>query len=130
MKPVRALFGACVLAGAAAALPGCLALAVGAAAGVGTYAYVEGELKTMFDSNLDRTWDATRAAIDDLQFRVEESTKDALGARLVAREADGKTVKINEEAKGGNLTEVRVRVGTFGDEAQSRLILDKIKARL
>ena len=28
------------------------------------------------------------------------------------------------------VAEVRVRVGTFGDESQSRLILDKIAARL
>ena len=109
---------------------GCLALAAGAAAGIGTYAYVKGELKSTFDSGLDRTWDATQQAIDDLQFTVKERSKDALQAREVAREADGTDVKVALESKGEKITEVRVRVGVFGNESQSRLIMDKIKARL
>jgi hypothetical protein len=109
---------------------GCLALAAGAAAGVGTYAYVKGELKSTFEAGLDQTWEATQKAVDDLQFTVKEKSKDALQAREVAREADGTDVKIALESKSEKVTEVRVRVGVFGNESQSRLIMDRIKARL
>lgn len=109
---------------------GCVALAVGAAAGVGTYAYVEGQMKTTLEANLDRTWEATKDAMKDLQFPITESSKDALEARAQAVEADETKVTIHLERKGENLTEVRVRVGVFGNEGQSRLILDKIKAHL
>jgi Protein of unknown function (DUF3568) len=126
MKTPMMLLAAAVIA----MTSGCIALAVGAAAGVGTYAYVEGIMKTTLEANLDRTWDATQKSVEQLQFTVKSSSKDALQAKLVAREANNTDVKIYLERKGDNLTEVSIRVGVFGDEAQSRLILDKIKQNL
>lgn len=117
-----------------APLAGCAALAVGAAgaaAGVGTYAYVSGRLETIIEAPIDRAWDATRSAVeDDLGFAVERAEHDALKGELRAKQADGTNVRVNLERKGDNLTEVRIRVGTFGDEAQSRLIMDKIEDNL
>lgn len=112
------------------ALAGCLAVAAGAAAGVGTYAYVKGEMTTREDASLERVWAATQSAIEDLQIRVKEDAKDALQARVVAEKADGTYVTIKLEAEDENVTKISVRVGTFGDESESRLILDKIKERL
>lgn len=126
MKTPMMLLAAAVIA----MTSGCIALAVGAAAGVGTYAYVEGIMKTTVEASLDRTWDAANKSVEQLQFSVKSSSKDALQAKLVARESDKTDVKIYLERKGDNLTEVSVRVGVFGDEAQSRLILDKIKQNL
>lgn len=109
---------------------GCAALVVGAAAGAGTYAYVQGELQSTESASLDRTWAATQGAIKELQFTVTTQQKDALLGRLIARTAKDKKIEINLKKTGDHLTEVRIRVGTFGDEELSRLILDKIKSRL
>ncbi len=111
---------------------GCILVAAGAgaAAGVGTYAYVSGELKTTLDAPLDRTWAATQAAMKDLNYPITSEQKDALEARLIARTAADKKVTVKLVKVTNNTTEVRVRVGTFGDESLSQLILEKIKARL
>ncbi len=124
---------ACLLLSAGLLLPlsGCIVAAV-AAAGVGTYAYVKGEMKTTLSAPLDRAYDAAKAAlVDDLQFALTDDRKDALQAIIKAREADKTQISLNLNASpDGKLTDITVRVGTFGDEAKSRLILDKIRARL
>ncbi len=106
---------------------GCVALAVGAAAGVGTYAYIKGELTDVEEATLDRSYEAAQAAVKDLEFKTKDQAKDAISAHVDAVEADGTEVKIKMESKGEKLTKFYVRVGVFGDESKSRLIMDKIK---
>lgn len=102
----------------------------GAAVGAGTYAYVSGQLKATESASLDRLWPATQAAVGDLQFSPTSKQKDALGAKLVARSSADKKIQINLKKITDTSTEIRIRVGTWGDETVSRLILDKIRARL
>ncbi len=111
---------------------GCILVAAGAgaAAGVGTFAYVRGELKSTLDASLDRTWRATQTAMKDLKFAVTKEQKDALQADLTGRTAADKKVLVKLVKLTNNATEVRIRVGTFGDESLSKLILEKIKANL
>lgn len=111
---------------------GCILVAAGAgaAAGVGTFAYVRGELRATLDASLDRTWRATQAAMKDLKFAVVQEQKDALQARLTSRTAADKKISVKLLKLTNNTTEVRIRVGTFGDESLSHLILEKIKANL
>jgi hypothetical protein len=119
--------------GAACALgAGCAAVVIGgaAAAGAGTVAYIRGELRAVESAPLDRVWSASQAAMDDLQFAPTTKDKDGLSARLIARTASDKKVTINLAKQGDNVTEIRIRVGFFGDESVSRLVLEKIKLRL
>lgn len=111
---------------------GCVLLVAGgaAAAGAGTYAYVQGELKATESAPLDRVWAATQAAVTELELPITSRHKDALGARLLARTSSDKKVEINLKKVTDTTTEIRIRVGTWGDETLSRLILDKIKKRL
>ena len=111
---------------------GCVAVAVGAAAAAGAagYAYVSGELKSTESASLERAWSATTAAMQELEFPVTSKSKDALGAELTARNASDKKIAITLKKRSDNATEIRIRVGTFGDESLSRLILEKIKKRL
>jgi uncharacterized protein YceK len=111
-------------------LTGCAAVVVGGAAGAGTYAYIKGELKTTESATLDRAWSATQGAIKDLQFSTTSQAKDALQARLVARTAMDKKIEVQLTKVSDSLTEIRIRVGTFGDEDLSRTILHQIQKRL
>ena len=114
-------------------LTGCLAAAAvggGAVAGAGTIAYIKGELKSTEGHSIDETWAATVAAIDELQFIVINKVKDATAAELKAQTADNKTVNIELKRIADNLTEIKIRIGTFGDESLSRYILNKIQANL
>lgn len=110
---------------------GCAALLIGggAAAGVGTVAYVKGELKSTQEVPLDAVWKGTLAAIEELEFVTTKHEKDALSATLTARGAEDKKITIKLKRISETLTQLRIRVGTFGDENLSHLILDKIKAR-
>jgi hypothetical protein len=119
-------------AGLLALTNGCLLFVAGAAAGagVGTYAYVNGEIKGSESAPLDRTWDATLAAMKDLQFPIIKQSKDALQGQLTARNASDTKIEINVKMMSKSTTEIRIRVGTFGDESLSRLILEKIKSHV
>jgi uncharacterized lipoprotein len=114
------------LSGCAAAL---LAGAAGGAA-VGTAAYVEGEHSQVYNANPDRTWVATLAALKEMNIRVDNSNKDALGGNIEAKRADGTDVKIKEEPVEGGKTQVKVRLGTFGDQAGSEAIQRRIATKL
>lgn len=114
------------------AVAGCLAVAAGAgaAAGVGTYAYVTGKLTATLDASLERTYDATTEALRTMELREISREKDAFQARFVSKMADDTDVKIELVKKGEQSTEVKIRVGTFGDEKKSVAILDEIKRHL
>ena len=112
-------------------LSGCALMLIGAgvAAGVGTVAYVNGELKGTEEVTLDKAWQATQQAMQDLQFKVTKSEKDALAGELIALRADNTRIVIRLKQQSDKVTEIRIRVGTFGDETLARLIFDKIKKR-
>jgi hypothetical protein len=110
---------------------GCAAVLVGGAAAgaAGTVLYVKGELHSTEGVSLDRAWNATQAAIGDMGFTVTAKDKDAVSAELNAITADGKRIKIVLNREADNVTEISIRVGTFGDESMSRLILERIRKR-
>jgi len=120
------------LASLAAFGGGCALLVVGAAAGAGAggYAYVNGEVKTTESASLDKLWDATLAAMKDLEYPVINQSKDALQAQLTARTSSDKKITINLKKLSPGATELRIRVDTFGDEALSRKILNQIESHL
>jgi hypothetical protein len=111
---------------------GCFLFVVGAAAGAGAagYAYVDGEEKATESASLDRTWNAALAAMKDLEFPVTDQAKDALEANLTARNASNTNISIKLKNLSNTSTEIRIRVGMFGDESLSRIILDKINSHL
>lgn len=118
---------------AAAALlwQGCAAvLLTGAAVGAGAagVAYANGELKSNEPVSMDKAWAATEKAVEVLQFKPVSRKKDALAAKYETVGAADKRVVIYLKNIGEKVTEVRIRVGTFGDENFSRTILAKIQA--
>ena len=114
------------------ACTGCPVLVVGAVAGAGaaTYAYVNGEVESTLSAGMDKTWSATLAALKDLQFNTGKTSKDALNGHVESTTADGKSITIKLKRVSDTLTEVDIRVGKFGDQRVSDLILDKIKSHL
>ena len=124
-----------MIAGAAALLvlgTGCPVVVVGgvAAAGAGGWAYWKGEIKGTEQAPLDKTWVATLDAMKDLEFPVTYKAKDALAGELKAVNSSGTEIDINLKKLSDSATEVRIRVGTFGDEPLSRTILNKINDHL
>ena len=100
----------------------------GVAVGAGTVAYVGGELKAADNVTMNTGWNAALQAMQDLEFKVTESQKDALEGKIVARRADNTRIIVRVKKQTDQVTEFRIRVGTFGDEALSRLIHEKTKS--
>ncbi len=104
--------------------------AAAAATGAGAYYYVKGDLKRNYDAPMDQTWAATVAALEELQMSVESKQNDALTGVIKGKLADGKGFTVNLKRLGENLTEVGIRIGTFGDRTKSEAIHDKILSLL
>jgi hypothetical protein len=113
-------------------LNGCILFVAGgaAAAGAGTVAYVNGELKDTEDHSLDAVHDATVAGVQDMRYVIVSTAKDAGQLKLTVRTATDQKIEITLIKQSANTTEIHIRVGTFGDEKVSRDLLDKIKAHL
>jgi hypothetical protein len=109
---------------------GCGALVAGAAAGAGAVAYIRGELEATEEAPMDKVVAAAKGAVDDLQFRLISSDADAVSGKITAETARGTDIGIALERESDNVTKIRIRVGVFGDEDLSRLIHEKMKARL
>jgi hypothetical protein len=108
---------------------GCVAVIAGAGAGAAV-AYVRGDLDTTLSAGYEKTVRAANAALSDLKFAKVSEKKDALQAILIARNAADKKIEIRVELVGENVSKLKIRVGVFGDEAQSLAILEKVKSNL
>ena len=132
---VKKITAAALSLGAGAGLllqTGCAVLLVGggAAAGIGGYVFVKGELKSTENAPMERVWMASLGAMEELKFPVTMQNKDAVSAQITARTAQDKKVHIALKSVGESSTEIRIRVGTWGDEALSLVIMDKLKKKL
>ena len=112
------------------AATGCVGLLVGAGAGVGTYAYIEGSLKRSYQAALPRVWDATVAAVADLELKPAVEEHDAFSGMLRGKLADGREFSIKLARASDKETEVSVRIEILGDRKVSEGIHDRIAARL
>jgi len=108
---------------------GCMVAAVGLGA-AGTIAYVRGDLQSFESERIDKVYEATLEAVDELELNVTTKSKDALSALIVARDADDKKVTIKLKATAEGPTELSIRIGVFGNETKSRLIYQKIRENL
>ena len=101
-----------------------------AAVGVGTYAYIKGDLKRTYDVNIEKAWAASVKSVEELKLTTESKNHDAFSGNIKGKMADGTSFQINLKRLGENATEIGVRLGTFGDRQKSEAIHDKILANL
>lgn len=116
----------CFLANAACAPA---IIAGGAAVGVGAAAFFDGELETEEKVSFDAAWKAALKTVEDLGFTVTSKENGEFWGELIARNAHGKKVRVKLRSPDERRTEIRIRVGYFGDEKASRRILDEIRRR-
>ncbi len=92
--------------------------------------YVRGDLEAVLSNDIDSVYQAAQKSLEQLELKVNSKVKDALAAKIVARDAQDKkvTTKLNSTAE--NTTELNIRVGVFGNETKSRLIYEQILKNL
>jgi hypothetical protein len=109
---------------------GCVAVAVGAAAAGGTVAYVRGDLEANYESTLEQVHEASVAAINHLGFSLISDRGDRTGGDIIARTAEDRRIQLTIRPLGDQLTQARIRVGTFGDQELSMRLHKEIRQRL
>ena len=109
-----------------------VAAGAGAAVGIGTAEYIGGELKQSYATPMEKTWNASIAATDELKMKTTEKFIDNLDQNRVikGRTEDGKDFQISLERQGKDVTMVKVRIGLFGDEKSSKEIHKTIAKNL
>lgn len=112
-----------------AATSGCVAVVAGGAAAGGT-AYVMGELKTDVDGTPKQLRSAIIDGTQSLGLRTISGSGDELQGNYVYRTAADKKVTVRYDMATDQTAELRIRVGTFGDEAMSMRIHEAITRRL
>ncbi|MDJ0802320.1 MAG: DUF3568 family protein [Desulfobacterales bacterium] len=111
-------------------LTGCAALLIGGAAAGATAAgmiYHDGELRADIEAPPPTVIKATERAFRDLIWTKESAQASATDGQATARTATGKEVSVKVTRKTDSISQIGIRVGTFGDENLSRLLYDKIK---
>ncbi|MEZ4334826.1 MAG: DUF3568 family protein [Myxococcota bacterium] len=109
---------------------GCFGLLLVGGAGTSAIAFATGELRSTEKTPLTELDAACASAVDVLGYDEVETERNADRIRWRARTASGEPVTIRLVAKGPESTEVRIRIGVFGDEAKSRLVLEEIHQAL
>ena len=107
---------------------GCLVAAAGAAAG--TVAYVKGDTDAIVDGNVEQTFAAAKAAMDELKMPLLASYSSGQEAHVEARHGTDNKVTVNITGQTEKASKVSIRVGTFGNDSVSLQVLEKIKANL
>jgi hypothetical protein len=112
----------------------CLAVAAGAAAG-GTaagYAYYKGKICRSYPASFADVWAAAQTALPELGMPLDSVEKNGSEGTICSRTADGTTVRLFVEFQPsripaeGMVTQLCVRVATFGDDTVSQRILDQV----
>lgn len=98
--------------------------------GPAEYGVVSRELTALEQAPIDKVYQATQTALRDLELRLIEKSKDGLNATVAARSAHYDRITVSLSRVTGGVTDVKIKVGFWGDESQSRLILTEIRKRL
>lgn len=118
----------CILA--ISTMSGCVALAVGGAAGAAGVMYHEGRLVDKVNAPLEKAYNASLAMLDSKKLVVTSKSADIANAHIKSKYADDKEIWIDIEAITSEVCEIKIRVGVFGDQDRSIDLLEGIKARL
>ncbi len=119
-----------------AGLGGCAAPVIVASAGLsvaqyGASSFISGRLDAARRVSLEQAFAATRAAMTPLGFEPTGITEPGeKSAYLATRESDGTSITIRLTRVSPAVSRIEIRVGLFGDQTLSRLILANIDEQL
>ena len=109
---------------------GCLALLIGAGAGVAGTAYYNGKLTSTIDAKPKEIQLAAEAAFKELGIKLVSSASDSLTAKVTGNTAENSTVTVTAELEKNGQSKLGIRVGAFGDKTLSEKIYSAIDKKL
>ena len=101
-------------------------MTIGAGIGTGGALYVNGELKSKSYRPLDYVWVSSQRTMERMEFNITKKEKDFIDAKLIAKGTNNKNIQIKLKRLEKDITEIKIRVGIFGDKQLSKIILEEI----
>ena len=95
-------------------LTGCVAVIIGAGAGVGTYTYVKGELNRPYHAKFEKTLQVCIDILEDLNQPIIDKTTDGEKTTIRSKRKDGTNQTIDVSIISVDSTLVSVRTGVVG----------------
>jgi hypothetical protein len=89
-----------------------------------------GVYSTNVDASPDKVTTAAQKAADDLKLTDIVGNGTKVDGKVTAKDAQGDVVTIDIVQAGDSVSKVTIHVGTTGDEALSKQLVDKIKSHL
>jgi hypothetical protein len=93
---------------------GCIALVVGAGAGAGTFAYVDGKLSRTYRADYETTYEVCKGILADMKQPVLEEKTDGIQTTIKSQRFDETPMTITVRIIDPEWTEVTVRTGYIG----------------
>jgi hypothetical protein len=93
---------------------GCIALVVGAGAGAGTFAYVDGQLSRTYHADYQTTYAVCKGILADMKQPVLEEKTDGTQTTIRSQRFDKTPMTITVRIIDPEWTEVAVRTGHIG----------------
>jgi hypothetical protein len=112
---------------------GCIALVVGAGAGAGTFAYVDGQLNRTYQANYETTYAVCKGILQDMKQPILEEKTDGTQTTIKSQRVDETPMTVKVRIIDPEWTEVSVRTGHIGvwkkeiSEQFHEFITDRIK---
>ncbi len=96
----------------------------------GSTAFINGELESAVVKPMQEVFDAADAALRELQFKMGICKLGEINGYLYAYETQHRRIEINISKRSPAVTKVNIRVGVFGDQSISRLIMETMQNKL
>ena len=106
---------------------GCIVAAVGV---IGAAFYAKSYQKIMLKNTPTEIAAATEEAFLDLKITKLSAAASDLESEVIGRDADGKKSTVTSKSKDDGFSSISIRVGMFGDDGMSDIILMEIKKNL
>ncbi|HBG62385.1 MAG: hypothetical protein A2Y03_08685 [Omnitrophica WOR_2 bacterium GWF2_38_59] len=130
MRKLKGLFSGLALIVVVCMTAGCLPLFLGAAAGAGGLGYARGTLEQAFDRPVKDIYEASLAGLKERGLIVKDDEIENHLAKIYFEFEDGKNGTIVVKAFTEKSSKIIIRVGVFGDEARSNMILNAVLKNL
>jgi hypothetical protein len=89
-----------------------------------------GFYSTNVDASPDKVTTAAQKAAGDLKLTDIVGNGTKVDGKVTAKDAQGDAVTIDIEQAGENVSKVTIHIGTTGDEAVSKQLIDRINSHL
>ena len=130
LKALRGITCSVFLGISVSVVTGCIPLIIGAAAGAGGVAYVQGILHKNLDIPIDKLQRISLDALKRLKMTVKEQKVEGAQSFIKAEDVDHAKIKITINKLTENSSQLNIHVGLWGNQTKSQMILNAIEKKI